>query len=146
MRKSTILIVAVVYCASVLFIIFFGTQLGVFNQNIQIDRIEFVDERIRTVGEGADQRRVLEIFENDILWEDGDFVVSLAWVIHPYNATRANLIFELSVQTDIVEIVDRGNPVRIVFRGYQVYPITIIARADDGGGARDEVMILFPRG
>jgi len=148
MRKSTILIVAVVYFASILFIIFYGLQFGVGSGPVYVREVWFVeDERFGMVG-GI---KTVNIHENDIIRnEEGHIVIELNWAFYPSYATVTRMNFSHNAPPitdgdytrDRISFENSGeSPVRIVF--YTMWNAMITIQATGGLMPMDQVAFNF---
>ncbi|MCL2556121.1 MAG: hypothetical protein FWE03_03755 [Firmicutes bacterium] len=149
MRKSTILIVSVIYFTSIIVIIFFGLQLSAINVPILVESVEFyqVEANGEILHEGEfdrleDNTKTLIISTRDVEWNaNGEFIVLLRWRFTPYYATETTMNITTLAPDGVQIINNQQSPAQIVFSNLNSARITI--SATDVPGTRDEILLVF---
>ncbi len=143
MKKSVILLILVVYIASMCIVGFFGIKLRVYDEVVKVEKIECVtksDSIIKTEG-----NKDLEFLYNDgIEYYAGYFYteglsVTLAFSVSPDNATNKNIEFIANTSSQYTLKDNGDNSVTITFN--QKASIILIVRAEDSNNAQTKLRI-----
>jgi|GEM_PF-2089348 len=159
MKKSTILLVTVVYFASIIFIIFFGVRMVTLHQLIPAVFVEFyqveTSERIiHADGEVFDRiqdgtpygtKTIIVRTSQMGLNADGNFVIYLRWRFLPYYATETDMNVTTLASRERVQIInDRQQMLaQIVFIDGVPTSARITITAPGATTAQDEIHIVF---
>ena len=132
MKKSVIILIAIIYVASIALVSFFGLQYQNFFELVYTNSIELLDENIKT--NNAGEKYV--VINKD---ESGEYVYQLTYRVHPDNAQNKNVYFvydeEKAEQLSIT--VDENGVVKFSRKG----TITVTIIAADGSGAQATLRI-----
>ena len=138
MKKSVIILIAIIYISAVAVVSFFGLKPDVVITDVKISEIN-IDETANNSG-----TKVVAVYDDN---GDGVWEYTVRFSISPMDATNASLSImyepEEVVISEIVE-TDTVNGVKymeftVTHTVKETFDVTI--RADDGGGANDKVVI-----
>ena len=100
MKKSVVILIAVVYIAAVALVSFFGIQAELLEETIYVNKIEIVNKDV-TVKDG--QKSV------DVYFNGNETVeYQLDWRVYPTNATNTNVVFNYDEQKTFVSVDKNG--------------------------------------
>ena len=100
MKKSVVILIAVVYIAAVALVSFFGIQAELLEETIYVNKIEIVNKDV-TVKDG--QKSV------DVYFNGNETVeYQLDWRVYPTNATNTNVVFNYDEQKTFVSVDENG--------------------------------------
>lgn len=152
MKKTVIIIIAVIYVASVLIVNFFGLDSSYFVENIYVSNIECESITLYSghgAGEKIESDKVIkETKYFKFAFIDGNYglnnlnenpnAVVLNCRVYPDNATNKNLKFAID-KKDSLYYFDEAKRTLVVFEGG--IDITVVIMAADGYGAKQTVDI-----
>lgn len=130
MKKSVIILIALIYIVSVALVSFFGLKAKVFNPVIYTESVELLNEGLKTNDEGGKY----VVVRPD---ENGERKYQLLYRVHPDNATESGVIFSYDKDLTYVSIDEDGV---VTFTGKGVVVVEIIAK--DGSGAKAAITIF----
>ena len=132
MKKSVIILIALIYIASVALVSFFGLQFKVFEQIIPVERVEItneVDDYNDTWGD------YVVITQPN---EKGEVRYQVNYHVYPENATNTTVSFSYMASPEGCATIDEYGVVSFSSMGMvKVFVITT-----DGGDAQDTITIL----
>ena len=124
MKKSVVILIAIIYVASIALVSFFGLQYQTFFEIVYTDGVELLDDNIKTNPTTG---------EKYVQITDGSFAYQINYRVHPDNATNRDVYFvydkEKAEQLSIT--VSEDGLVKFTRRG----TITVTVMAADGSGA-----------
>ena len=149
MKKSTIIMIAVVYIASIVIISLFGMRAIVFEENIPVTKIECInetDDRITVTESNGSKVLNIPFTEPGTLDENGSPQGTFVYInvrVYPDNATNQNIIFvyneDSAVGVDFIKGTE-GNELRVLlFENPISFPLTI--KAADGSNVSELIWI-----
>ena len=130
MKKSVVILIAIIYVASIALVSFFGLQYLSFFEIVYTEDIELLDDTIKT--NSAGEKYV--VISKDA---DGEYAYQIQYRVHPDNATEDGVIFSYDKDLDYVTIDEDGV---VTFTGKGVVVVEIIAK--DGSGAKATITIF----
>ena len=101
MKKSVVILIGVIYIASVVLVSFFGQAIKMFEPVIYPERIEIVNAGQKHSEMHGDY---IVIFPN----ANGEWVTKIEYSIYPENATEKAVDFELDKQSMGVTLEENG--------------------------------------
>lgn len=84
MKKSVIILIAIIYVASIALVSFFGLQYQTFFEIVYAESIELLDENITTNKETG---------EHTVKITDGSYSYQIKYRVHPDNVTDNDVVF-----------------------------------------------------
>ena len=111
MKKSVVILILVIYLASVALVSFFGLQYKTFDEIIYTEKIEFLNDDIKTMDDGS-LYAVVKQDESTGLW-----VYQIKYRVYPDNATNSEVEYIYDKQkpgvtvdttTGVVTFEERG--------------------------------------
>ncbi len=96
MKKSVVVLILLIYAASVVIVSFFGMQVTSYNPSIYVEKVECTNDDI-VIGENG-EKYIIKTFDPDI--DSLENVVILTWKVYPEDATVRDVVFEYE-QTSI---------------------------------------------
>ncbi len=128
MKKAVIVIIVLIYIASIALVSFFGLQFKVFEEVIPVERIEITNEEQKHSEEHGDY---LVIYP-----ENGERSVRINYHVYPENASNTNVDFAY----------DGDEGVTVDETGLVTFPkpgvAQVIVIATDGSNAQDTLIII----
>lgn len=133
MKKSVIIIIAVVFVISIALVNFLGVKPKVFNEVVYVSSISFVDENIKVSvdNEGKIQKSIR--LSPD---ENGDRKYQINYTIGPEDATNKGVRYAISSKS---ATIDENGLVTFTKKGDAI--VTIMP--DDGSNCSDTLTISF---
>ena len=130
MKKSVIIVIAVVYIAAIALVSFFGLQFKVFNEIIPVEGIEILNEGLKE-NELWGKYTVISLDENGT----GKFLIN--YRVFPDNATNATVEFSYDTQNTVATVDSNG---LVTFTGAGMIKIQLIAA--DGSDASATLTVI----
>lgn len=148
MNKATVILIAVIYVASIVCISLFGLRAVVIDERIPVTKVECInttDERV-TVTESNGTKVLNVTFTtpgklNEYGNAEGTFL-QLYWRVYPDNASDKNVRFVYDTELTRFEFVkdaENNDLGLILFNGPTLFTLQIMAT--DGTKAYDEIII-----
>ena len=131
MKKTVVIIIALIYVASVALVSFFGLQFKVFEEVIPVERVEITNAGQKFHESQGDY---IVVKPN----ESGERRIKLDYHVYPENATNQSVDFAYE-QVDYATVDDYGV---VTFTGPGVLKVRVIAT--DGSNAEDTLVIISP--
>ena len=129
MKKSVVVLIGIIYVASIALVSFFGLKAKIYNAKVYAERVQILNDcKINDNGE-----KVIYHY----LSKHGN-TLQLLWRVYPDNTTDQTVAFIYDTQNTYVSVDNETGVVTFTERG----AITITIRATDGSGASDTVKIL----
>jgi hypothetical protein len=91
MKKSVIILIAIIYVASIALVSFFGLKFKVFEEVVPVESVEILDENLKPGNENFDFYTVIE------LDSEGKGRYQIKYRVHPDNATNQEVDFILKL-------------------------------------------------
>lgn len=129
MKKSVVIIIALIYVASIALVSFFGLQFKVFEEVVSVERIEITNEGQKVSEQLGDY---IVIYPN----EKGERRVKIDYHVYPENASNAEVDFAYE-QVDYATVDEYGV---VTFTKPGVLKVRIISK--DGSNAEDTILII----
>ena len=131
MKKSVVIIIAVIYILAIALVSFFGLQFKVFEQIIPVERIEILNEGLK---ENSTWGKYVVISKN----ADGEWNYRIDYRVYPDEATDGRVSFSYDKQAHPgVEIDETGV---VTFASSDMVKVTIISM--DCGNVETTITII----
>ena len=101
MKKSVVILIAVIYVAAIALVSFFGIRSELLEETVYVSGIELVGEDIKTSANGTKSVRVY-------LDKNGYAEYQLDWRVTPTNATNTKVIFNYDETKTYVSVDENG--------------------------------------
>ena len=131
MKKSVVILIALIYIAAIALVSFFGLQFKVFEEVVPVDSIEITNEGQKY---SPSQGDYIILFPN----EKGERRLKIDYRINPDNASNTEVDFNYE-QKEVASVDEYGV---VTFTGPGMLKVTIIAQ--DGSLAQDSILIISP--
>ena len=131
MKKSVVILIALIYIAAIALVSFFGLQFKVFEEVVPVDSIEITNEGQKY---SPSQGDYIILFPN----EKGERRLKIDYRINPDNASNTEVDFAYE-KKDVASVDEYGV---VTFTGPGMLKVTIIAQ--DGSNAEDSILIISP--
>ena len=131
MKKSVVILIALIYIAAIALVSFFGLQFKVFEEVVPVDSIEITNEGQKY---SPSQGDYIILFPN----EKGERRLKIDYRINPDNASNTEVDFAYE-QSHVASVDEYGV---VTFTGPGMLKVTIIAQ--DGSNAEDSILIISP--
>ncbi len=131
MKKSVVILIALIYIAAVALVSFFGLQFKVFEEVIDVERIEITNEGQKY---SESQGDYIIVMPN----EKGERRIKIDYHVYPDNATNKEVDFAYD-ESSVATIDEYGV---VTFTGKGMLKLRIIAT--DGSNAEDTILIISP--
>ena len=129
MKKSVVILIALIFIASVVSVSFFGLQFKTFEEIVYVESIELLDENLK-VNENGEKYVVIRPDEN------GERKYQIKYRVHPDNATEDGVTFAYDEQATYVTVDETGV---VTFAKKGVVTVQIIAK---DGSAQTSIKII----
>ncbi|MBO5879977.1 MAG: hypothetical protein J6Q68_05440 [Clostridia bacterium] len=130
MKKSVVILIGVIYIASVVLVSFFGLEFKIFEPVIDVERIEITNPGQKY----SDLWGEYIVIYPD---ENGEWICKIDYQVYPANATTPKVEFGYDKQTSGVYVSEDG-----VVQFSKPAMIKIQVLATDGSGASDTITIV----
>lgn len=126
MKKSVVILIAVIYVASIAVVTFFGLKHNTFFEDVKVTDVTIVNEGIRYTKGG----------EKYIVLPSDRTTFQIEYTILPDNAINKKVAFIYDEQNTAATVDDNG---LVTFN--RSGSITVYVTATDGNGASDKIII-----
>jgi len=135
MKKSVLVLILLIYVASIVVIGFFGVQIGTFNVTLYVQDIELLNEEVVLDTNGIDKYIVIQFqpYENE---QDNPNYVQLMYKVYPEDATYRGVTFD---HADNSKATVNGIGT-VIFTGRTT--LTIYITSTDGTNVREKVKVV----
>ena len=124
MKKSVVILIALIFVASVVAVSFFGLQFKTFDEIVYVESIEILEDNLTTNPEG--QKYV--VIRPD---ENGVRQYQIKYRVHPDNATDDSVTFVYDKQNTNVSVDENG----VVTFAKGGTSVTVQVKANDGSAS-----------
>ena len=131
MKKSVVILIALIYIAAIALVSFFGLQFKVFEEVVPVESVEITNEGQKY---SPSQGDYIILFPN----EKGERRLKIDYRINPDNASNTEVDFAYE-KKDVASVDEYGV---VTFTGPGMLKVTIIAQ--DGSNAEDSILIISP--
>lgn len=132
MKKSVIILLAIIYIASIALVSFFGLKFKVFEEIVYVERIELLNEGLEDTG--SDEFGKYAIVHPD---ENGEWRYQIKYRVHPDEATNSEVEFSYDTQNTAVTVDENG-----VVTFTEPAAVTITITPKDGTDSKAIITII----
>lgn len=129
MKKSVVILIALIFIASVVSVSFFGLKFKTFDEIVYVESIELLDENLKVDDQGVKY----VVIRPD---ENGERKYQIKYRVHPDNATENGVTFAYDEQNTSVTVDETGV---VTFAKKGVVTVQIIAK---DGSAKTAIKII----
>jgi hypothetical protein len=139
MKKSVILVIAVIYVLAIVVVGFIGIRMKIYNANVYVEKIECVSDNYRKCNENDDFYQKGYDGYISVIYEE-NLKVLIKCNIYPENASEKKLeyIYDKSSTTYTLTYNDDGTANVEFFKGGSA---TIIVKSTDNVGTSIKILI-----
>ena len=130
MKKSVVILIALIFIASVVTVSFFGLKFKTFNEIVYVSSIELLGDELKTNAQG---QKTVTIFPD----ENGERKYQIKYRVHPDNATDDGVIFAYDEEKTFATVDENG--VVTFKRGGRALIVQLIAK---DGSAKTSIKII----
>ena len=130
MKKSVVIIIALIYVASIALVSFFGLQFKVFEEVISVERVEIINEGQK---HSATQGDYIVIYPD----EKGERRIKIDYRVYPDNASNTTVDFAYE-DVDYATVDEYG----VVTFTKSGVSLKVRVIATDGSNAEDTILII----
>ena len=146
MKKSVIILIALIYVVAIALVSFFGLQFKVFEEVIPVEKIEILNEpddyleKPNENGEGSVQVPYVFIKPN----ANGEYVYQLNYHVYPDDASNKKVNFSFDESTTKGVTISEDGLVKFdtSVEGYSQY-VTVYITPADGGDFKTQFIIAL---
>ena len=131
MKKSVVILIALIYIAAIALVSFFGLQFKVFEEVIPVERVEITNEGQKYSDMHGDY---IIVTPN----EKGERRIKLDYHVYPDDASNTEVDFAYE-QSHVASVDEYGV---VTFTAPGMLKVRIIAK--DGSNAEDSILIISP--
>ena len=131
MKKSVVILIALIYIAAIALVSFFGLQFKVFEEVVPVESIEITNEGQKY---SPSQGDYIIVMPN----EKGERRLKIDYHVYPDNASNTEVDFAYE-QSHVASVDEYGV---VTFTGPGMLKVTIIAK--DGSLAQDSILVISP--
>ena len=131
MKKSVVILIALIFIASVVTVSFFGLQFKTFEEVVYVESIEILDPNMK-IGDAGEQYVVILPDANGVRQ------YQINYRVYPDNATDSSVIYSYDEQNTNVSIDENGI---VTFQKKGAVTVQVIAN-DGSAKATIEIMCL----
>ena len=121
MKKSVVIVIALIYVAAIALVSFIGLNPKIYNENVYVEGINVTSDHQIEKYQGEDAIYFLNEFK-----ADGTRTVKLDCEVRPDNATDKKINFVLD-KDDTFATVDENGLITITEPGTHVFPVFIVS-------------------
>ena len=132
MKKSVILLIALIYAAALLFVGFLGRNPKVFEEVIPVERVEIINQEMAVHSTFG---RYVTITPD----AKGRMQYQLEYKVYPENATTKTVTFKIEASPETCAFIDENTGL-LVFTGPGLVKVFVVA--DDGSTAQDTFTVI----
>ena len=138
MKKSVVILIALIYIASIALVGFFGLKFKIFEEVVYVSSIEFLNDDILDAPEGIEDFDCYVVIKPD---ENGNRKYQIEYRVFPDNASKKGAIFSYDKDSaaEAGITVDEFGVVTFTRQG----AITIVLIPEDGGDAASKRLAIF---
>ena len=129
MKKSVVILIALIFIASVVTVSFFGLKFKTFNEIVYVSSIELLDENLKTNDQGG---KYVVIYPDD----KGERKYQIKYRVHPDNATDDGVIFAYDEENAFATVDEKGV---VTFKKKGAITVQLIA---NDGSAKTSITII----
>ena len=131
MKKSVIVLIAVIYIVAIATVSFIGLKVETFNETVYVNKIEITNENLKYAEDGS--KYIVIKYVND---EDNPTAYQIEWHVYPDEASRKLVEFVYDETNEIATVNAIGT---VVFK--RKGAITVYVSATDGSSISDKITI-----
>lgn len=131
MKKSVVILIALIYVAAIALVSFFGLQFKVFEEVIPVESVEITNDGQKY---SPSQGDYIIVMPN----EKGERRLKIDYHVYPDNASNTEVDFAYE-QSHVASVDEYGV---VTFTGPGMLKVTIIAK--DGSLAQDSILVISP--
>lgn len=121
MKKSVVIVIALIYVAAIALVSFLGLNPKIYNQNVYVEGITVSSDHQIEKFQGEDAIYFLNEFK-----EDGTRTVKLDCEVRPDDATNKKINYVLD-QDDTFATIDENGLLTITGPGTRIFPVFIVS-------------------
>jgi hypothetical protein len=134
MKKSVIILILIIYLASIFVVGFLGTKIGSYDEVIYATKIEVINKELITTPSGQKYINIEFVpYESE---QDNINYVALDWKVVPENATNVGVSFSYSANITHASVSPLGV---VVFT--RKGTITVYIKAEDGSNIQTSILV-----
>lgn len=148
MKKSVVILIALIYVASIALVSFFGLQFKVFNEEVYVDKIELLNleeekskgnyQRIEKQGiTDENGNPVYDEFIKVSILETQQYDLNLR--VYPDNATNKKINYSIETSPNGCATIDENGVLTL----HKTGTVKVIMSSADGSGAQTSVTIII---
>lgn len=130
MKKSVVILIAIIYVAAIALVSFFGLQYKVFEEIISVEKIEILNSGLK---ESDQWGKYIVIYPD----ENGDRRFQIEYRVYPDNATDNSVEFSYDKQNKNVTVDENGV---VTFQGPGMIKVQVTAK--DGSAVSATITII----
>lgn len=131
MKKSVVILIALIYIAAIALVSFFGLQFKIFEEVVPVESVEITNEGQKY---SPSQGDYIIVTPN----EKGERRLKIDYRVYPDNASNTEVDFAYE-QSHVASVDEYGV---VTFTGPGMLKVTIIA--NDGSLAQDSILVISP--
>lgn len=120
MKKSVVIVIALIYVAAIALVSFLGLNPKTYNDNVYVESITVTADREIKLIQGEDSIHFINEFK------DGKRTVQLYCEVKPANATNPKINYILE-KDNTAATVDENGLITITEPGTQIFPVYIVS-------------------
>ena len=117
MKKSIVIIIGVIYIASIIFIGFFGMKMTAYNPTIYATKIECTNDEVKPK---EDYKYILAYY--DPSKPASENVYQILWKVYPEDCTNKKVVFVYDKDSEVASVDDFG---RVWIKKSGIFYVTI---------------------
>ena len=126
MKKSVVILIGLIYVASILVVTFFGLKHNTFFDDIVVENVEIINEGIRYTRDG----------QKYIVISPGETTFQIEYKVTPEDAVNKIVSFVIDSQNSIATVDENG---LVTFS--DIGSVIVYVVADDTSGAKDKIEV-----
>lgn len=132
MKKSIIILIGVIYVASIIFIGFFGMKISAYNQTVYVTGLECINEEVKV---SNNKKSIIYTYKEDVAKEENVYI--LAWKVYPENSSDKSVKFVYDTSSKVASVDSNG---RVWVNKKGVLTIQIVSQNNEN--VKEEITFL----
>lgn len=131
MKKSVIILIGIIYIASIVFISFFGMKMVLYNETVYVEKVECINDDIKENSSG--EKYIILNYEEGLVYQ-------IRWRVYPDNASNKEVEFVYDKQNKMAEINAFG---AVIFKPMtRTNTLSVQIRSTDGTNRAIKLKII----
>lgn len=130
MKKSVVILIAVIYVSSIIVVTFFGLKHNTFFNDIKVAQVEITNDDVKYTRDG----------QKYVVLPPGENTYQIEYSVSPSDAVNKEVKFIIEEESKSKVTVDENGLVTFN-ESVTIFSVVVYVRSTDGNGAYDQIEI-----